>query len=295
MNIQLPTKVTQFAGRTSLVLRKHAPDILFGVGITGMAGAVVLAVRAGRQHDSVAQANAQRIRETEEWISVNNTTLEEEKQEIGKAYLLTWGEWVKLYGPAVGAFALSAASLTKGHTMSKERIASATAAYALLNRGYKAYRERVIEQLGPEKDNEFRYGKPEKAAYEAIDEVTGRSKKVKYPKYTETSEYAKFFDEYNINWRNEPSMNMYFLKTVQAYLNDRLKIYGHVFLNEAYDELGMDRTKEGQFVGWVLDSETGDGVIDLGLYSPANQAFQEGLDPACIIDPNVDGPIWDLL
>ena len=114
-------------------------------------------------------------------------------------------------------------------------------------------------------------------------------------KFEAASDYAVFFDEYNMNWRKEPSLNMYFLKTVQNYMNDRLKLYGHVFLNELYDALDIPRTKAGQFVGWVYDSERGDGVVDLGLYSPANEVFSQGLDPVCLIDPNVDGPIWDLL
>lgn len=292
-------KLTFAAGRASLVLKKHAPDILFGAGIVGMAGSIYLAVQAGKGHDAVALENELTMEETKKHVlhmsSTGDYSETQAKQDLGRAWIDTAVNWAKLYGPAIGAFGLSAASLTMGHLQNKQRTASAVAAYTLLSKGFKDYRGRVIEKLGVEADEDFRFGKPDKVAYEEIDEVTGRTKKIKMRKHTEAGGYAVTFDEYNINWRNEAHLNQYYLKAVQSQLNDRLRTWGHLFLNEVYDALSIDRIPEGQMVGWVYDDTVGETFVDLGLFAPMNQAFMDGLDPSCIIDPNVQGPIYDLL
>jgi hypothetical protein len=67
-----------------------------------------------------------------------------------------------------------------------------------------------------------------------------------------------------------------------------------VFLNEAYDALGLDRSKEGAVVGWVLGN--GDDYVDFGLYTcdtPAVQDFMTGREYSVLLDFNVDGVIYD--
>jgi len=67
---------------------------------------------------------------------------------------------------------------------------------------------------------------------------------------------------------------------------------GHVFLNEAYDALGLERSTAGAVVGWVLD-EKGDNYIDFGLYNQKSARFVNGLERNIILDFNVDGVIFD--
>lgn len=76
-------------------------------------------------------------------------------------------------------------------------------------------------------------------------------------------------------------------------LNQRLALKGHVFLNEVYDKLGIERTPEGQIVGWVYDK--GSGYIDFGLDSPESDTFMSGKERSVWLDFNVDGPILDLI
>ena len=105
--------------------------------------------------------------------------------------------------------------------------------------------------------------------------------------------YAKFFDETSTQWTKTPEYNLIFLKGQQQYLNDVLHSRGHVFLNEVYDVLGLDRSKAGAVVGWVLGE--GDDYIDFNLYNKDNANFVNGDEGSVLLDFNVDGVIYDLI
>lgn len=65
-------------------------------------------------------------------------------------------------------------------------------------------------------------------------------------------------------------------------------------MNEVYDSLGLEWSKEGQVVGWVLNGE-GDGYIDFGIYEAYNGSFVNGFERNLILDFNVDGVVYDKL
>ena len=86
----------------------------------------------------------------------------------------------------------------------------------------------------------------------------------------------------------------------QEFANEKLRLKGHLFLNDVYDMLDIPRTKAGQIVGWVYDEKNpvGDNYVDFGiyeLYSDANRRFVNGLEPVILLDFNVDGNILDLI
>ena len=79
--------------------------------------------------------------------------------------------------------------------------------------------------------------------------------------------YARFFDPTSRSWSKDPEVNNVFIRAHQRYANDLLISRGHVFLNEVYDMLGLDRSTAGAAVGWLHtpDSDRGDNFIDFGL------------------------------
>jgi hypothetical protein len=88
---------------------------------------------------------------------------------------------------------------------------------------------------------------------------------------------------------------MMFLRAQQTYFNNILISRGHVFLNEVYDALGIDRTEAGAIVGWVIGG--GDNKIDFGIFdgeNPRTRAFVNGYEHSILLDFNVDGVIYDL-
>jgi hypothetical protein len=111
------------------------------------------------------------------------------------------------------------------------------------------------------------------------------------------SQYARFFDEGCPYWSKDSEYNLTFLKIKEQYCNDLLKMRGHVFLNEVYDELGIPRTKAGQCVGWLYskDNTDGDNYIDFGLteINEVVRKFINGYTRTILLDFNVDGVIID--
>ena len=94
------------------------------------------------------------------------------------------------------------------------------AAYKTIEQGFNNYRDRVVEELGEDKDRQFKLGITEESVTEIEkDEETGKSKKVK--KSIESADpnkfsaYAKFFDEACANWSKNPEYNAAFLRAQQ--------------------------------------------------------------------------------
>lgn len=103
---------------------------------------------------------------------------------------------------------------------------------------------------------------------------------------TVATPYDRVFDEENKNWSSKKMYNLTFLKCQEAWLNDRLQARGHVFLNEAYDALGMNRSAAGAIMGWFKRPES--KGIELHL--------EESEDGAAYrISFNVEGVIYNLL
>jgi len=92
------------------------------------------------------------------------------------------------------------------------------------------------------------------------------------------------FDEMSTSFMQDPEYNRLFLLSVQNHMNELLKIRGYVFVNEALDNLGLPRTRDGQLLGWS------GGYVDFGLFDmPFGAGEPVGLSL------NIDGVILDAL
>jgi hypothetical protein len=235
-----------------------------------------------------------------------NTQLSEEdiKKETRNEYIRFGLRLVKLYAVPVVLGGASVASILFGHNILKKRNMSLAAAYATLDKSYKEYRKKVVDKFGEDIDKQFKYNlTPEEKKVKVTDEdgKTHTEKKVAYKcDGLEYSQYARFYEEGNTGWDEDPEMRLFFLRQQQNRWNDKLKARGYVFLNEVYESLGIAPTKEGQVVGWRYDlkNPTGDNYIDFGVYNvkhSANGRFIEGIEDVIILDFNVDGNILDYI
>lgn len=300
LKVKLPAAVTSKFGRQLLLLQKNSPQLMFATGVVGVVATTVLACRATLKIDEVLDEDASYKRMMERAVE------DEEREDYGdkehkKDLLLlrakTAGKLIKLYAPAIGVGVVSVGLLTGSHVVLTKRNAGLMAAYSAIDKAFKDYRGRVREELGDDKDREFRYG------YEEIEEtVEGKNGTTKIQKrrvvnpITGKSQYARYFDETNQYWQRRPDYNRLWLKAEQLHANDRLRAQGHLFLNEVYDSMGFERTQEGSVVGWILNGD-GDGYVDFGVFDNTNDpqaiAFVEGREGSVLVDFNVDGVIWD--
>lgn len=90
----------------------------------------------------------------------------------------------------------------------------------------------------------------------------------------------------SMNWNSDQEINKLFLRSVQNYVNDRLKTRGVIFLNDVLVELGMVRTRKGQIVGWHISD--GNTVIEFNPGEPDDEG-------AILLDFNVGGVVLDKL
>lgn len=293
LTTKLPEGLSTKTGRAGLQLSKNSPHLMFGAGIVGVVATAVLASKATLRLESTLQG----IQDTKDVIensvgtklSDGEVVTEAQKQRMMVLVSVKGaGKIAKLYAPTIAVGTVSIAILTGSHVVLNRRNVALTAAYAGLEKAYQEYRDRVMAELGEDRERELRYPTEEKTV-----KVDGKNKKVVVPDGT-PSLYARFFDEYNKNWCKTPEYNRMFLNTQQNWANELLRARGHVFLNEVYDMLGLERSKAGAVVGWVNDG-SGDGFIDFGLFEDRERAraFVNGLEPSILLDFNVDGVIYD--
>lgn len=313
MNFSNAIQTAKFAiGRGGLILKKYSPEILTAAGVIGTVGSTVLACKATLKVEDILDEAKKKSNLIN---AVHDGEIEVDAEYTDKDYskdLLvnrtqTAVKLIKLYGPAISLGALSITAILGGQHILRKRNVAVVAAYKLCEESFNNYRSRVKDELGEEKDRQFYYGMTEETVKDKVKSKDGKTKTVtkkveKAPDHL-YSQYARFFDEANINWDKSPEQNMYFLKMVQNQMNDKLKARGHVFLNEVYDALGFDRSEAGQLVGWVWNNdntamESGDGYIDFGIFDGndyAKRAFVNGDERSILLDFNIDGMIYDLI
>lgn len=309
--------ISTFANRAALVLKKNEPKILVGVGIVGFGASVVTACHATLKADDILTDHQDKmdkinhVAESEEFSE--EYTAEDATRDKVIVTVQTGAKLARTYLPAVTLFALSTACILRSqHIMSTRNLALA-AAYKASEEAFLAYRDRVKDELGDEKDSEFLYGmKSEDIKEKVKDEETGKTKTVTKKVYSPNdknskvaSQYARFFDKGNPNWYKHPDnhvtaeQNKFFLMCVQNKMNDRLKAKGHVFLNEVYEALGFEDSTAGSVTGWIWDPSRGyDTEIDFGIWDDDNEVkrmFVNGDETSILLDFNVIGVIYDLI
>ncbi len=301
-------------------LKKHSPEILLVTGVVGTVASTIMACKASTKlgdvleaaktdidviHESVengqiVEVNAEGSRE------VKPCTEEDGKKYLAGVYVKTGVQLAKLYAPAVTLGVASLTCILASHNIIHKRNVALSAAYATIDTNFKEYRSRVVERFGKDLDKELRYNIKSQQIEEIVMDEDGNESVVKTTAETaeveESSDYARFFDEYCTTWHKDAEYNLMFLRQIQNWANDRLKSRGYLYLNEVYEMLGMLPSKAGQVVGWIYDESgklgKGDNYVDFGIYDLYNEKkrdFVNGRERSILLDFNVDGNIWELM
>lgn len=299
---ELMNKVSRSVHKAGFSLKKHSPEILSAVGVVGVVVSAVMACKATTKLSDILKETEDELDKIQECADdpdmKEKYSEEDAKKDTVTVYVHTGMKLAKLYAPAVGLGVLSLGGLLVSNTILRKRSSSLAAAYVVLEKGFKEYRGRVIEQFGADMDRQLRYNIKKTEVEETIKDEKGKEKKVK--KNIEVADpdvsgYLRYFTRSNPNWEDNSDFVDMFLQAQQNYANDKLRAVGHLTLNEVYDMLGMPDTRAGMVVGWIydLDHPNGDNYVEFDIkkvYLPDERGEYE---EAYAIDFNVDGNIYD--
>ncbi len=300
---ELMNKVSGSVHKIGFELKKHSPEIFIAVGVVGTVASAVMACKATTKLSDILEESKEQI------DAIHEAPQKEElkdkydedmmRKDLALVYFQTGIKVAKLYAPAVILGTLSITSIVASNNILRKRNVALAAAYATVDKGFKEYRERVVERYGEQVDYELTHNIKTKEITETVVDEKGKEKQVKktveVADPTVTNEYIKYFTRSNPYWDDTPDYVELFLRSHQNYANDRLKVDKVLTLNDVYDSLGFQKTKAGMVVGWVFDenNEDGDNFIEFNVrkvYIP-NEYGDEEL--AYAIDFNVDGNIYN--
>lgn len=222
-------KVSNFIKSTKGFMAKHSPEILTGIGVTGMITSTVLAVKA----------------------TPKALYLLEEAEDIKKAKLTpvevikaTW----KQYIPAAVLGLTSATCIIGASAVNAKRNAALATAYAISERTLLTYRDKVIETIGEKKEKEVR----EKVAQEEVNNNPVSTSQVIITPKGNTLCFDTMFGRY---FKSDVDS----LKKAINELNRTMLSQNYVSLNEFYHTIGLEPVSNGYRLGWNID----DGFIDI--------------------------------
>lgn len=247
-------KLSNFINTTKGALCKHSPEILTGIGVTGMITSTVLAVKATPKAL---------------WLLEEAADIKGEKLTPVETVKAAW----KPYIPALLTGVASATCIIGASAVNAKRNAALATAYAISERALLTYKDKVIETIGEKKEKEIR----EKVAQ---DEVNSKP----------VSDAQVYITPKGNTLCMDSITRRYFRSDIDAIkksvneLNRQILCHNYISLNEFYDMIGLDGIPNGYRLGWNVD----DGMIELDY----NACIAENDEPCIVIGYSVE-PKYD--
>ena len=224
------TNVKIIARGLRIAMKKHSPEILTGIGITGMITTTVMAVRA--------TPKALYLIEKEK----KNKQLEQLK--IIEVVETTW----KCYIPSAIIGILSTVCLLGSVSVNIRRNAALTTAYTLSSSALRDYQKKVVETLGEKKEH-------------AIRDAVAKDKVMQTP----LSNTEVFITRQGDTLCLDLVSGRYFKSNIEKIrkavndLNRQMRDEMSISLNELYYEIGLNGIDIGDDLGWNIEN----GYIDI--------------------------------
>lgn len=286
--------ISRFATRNALRIKKNSPQILFYAGIVGTITTTILASRATLKAQPLVEEFKSNRGELDSFHLDGEVKQDDYTREVIRQYTVLSVDLSKLYGPAIVVGIGSLVALTKSHQQLTNRNTALTMAYTGLFKTFEAYRARVREDLGDDRDRTFLHGSVQKEI--EYEDKSGKKKTKSITTLDSSSAAALtyYFDANTDTWCKDPGYNQNFLDNTQEWANILLQKKGHMFLNEVYDMLHIPHTREGQILGWVYqDLGNNDMFIDFGHRKDGE--FFAGFSRDVMLEFNIHGPILELI
>lgn len=253
------TKLSNVIKTTKGFLSKHNPEILTGIGITGMITTTVLAVKATPKALELIGNRKEELgypRDSEERLTVKETVK------------VAWRPYI----PAGLLCVASVSCLIGASAVNAKRNAALATAYAISERTLIRYRDKVIDTIGEKKEKEVR----EKVAQDEVNEKPVSNSQIIIASKGNTLCMDSISGRY---FKSDLDQ----IRKVVNELNRKMLNENYISLDEFYYELGLEPIKNGSYLGWNVY----DGLIDLDF----NTCLAED-EPCVVIDHKVS-PRYD--
>lgn len=210
----------QLAKRAEKLITHNSPVILTAIGVTG---AVATAYLTGRASFKAAQI-----------LSEESPHLDtKEKVE------LVW----RLYIPAVTTGLMTITCIILANRIEHRRAAALTAAFALSEKAFEEYKAKIVEKIGPKKEQNYR----DEIAQDQVNQnpppnnlvILSPGKILCYDAFA-----GRYFES-----------DMESLKKAQNDINRQIMHDGFASLSDFYDLLGLRHTDLSNDVGWNSEQE----------------------------------------
>lgn len=216
--------ISNFIKTVGNKLSEHSPEILTGIGITGLLSTTVLAVKA-------TPKALRLIDEKKEEYDTDELT----NMEVIKT---CW----KCYIPAAVTASVSVACLIGANSVNNKRNAVLATAYKLSESAFSEYKEKVIETIGEKKEEEVR----DKIAKDRIEKNPVNNNEVIITGKGDVLCYDVVSGRY---FKSDVDK----IRKAENTLNKKLMNDMYCSLNEFYDLIGLPFTQMGFDLGWNVN------------------------------------------
>ncbi len=212
-------KIERLASGTLRLIKKESPVIL---GVLGAVGVVLTAVTVSK--DTLKA----------------EIKLDDKEEEVHRE--LTKTEWVQTvlpaYIPSIAVGSATVACIIASTVLNQRQKMALSSAYILLDQSYKQYKDKVVELFGEGADREVEreVTKDRIQELKKKDDIRGDETLIFYEKH-----YNQLFER-----------SMLEVKDAEYLLNKKFALNGEVSLNDFYELLGLEKTKDGEILGWSM-------------------------------------------
>jgi hypothetical protein len=201
-------------------VKANSPEILTAFGVSGVVVTSYLAAKGAIQADRILQEGQE-------------PGFEDPERDLKTKVRLTW----KCYIPAVASGVITASCIMGASKANSKRTAVAVGAYSLTEKAFAEYREKVVEQLGENKEqkirDEIKQDRVTKLGSKDVI-ITGKGEVVCCELLT-----GRYFKS-----------DMETLRRAQNDINARINNERYVNLDEFYDLIGLPYTSQSNTCGW---------------------------------------------
>lgn len=202
----------------------HSPEILTGIGISGMITTTIMAVKATPKAVKIISQK------------------EEEKGEILtpiETIKVTW----KNYIPAAVIGIISTSCLICANNVNTKRNAALATAYSISETALRDYKDKVVETIGEKREKTVK----EAIAQDKIDNNPVVQENIIHTGKGNTLCYDLMFGRYF-------TCDVDVIEKAINRVNRNINIEGYASLNDFYVEIGLEPTEIGDCLGWNIDS-----------------------------------------